>query len=276
MLFAKGAQRQSFDVQEASLWYELVITSPKGVSRVERYTERAAMLRRQHELLTAWKAQGWRELEPEPNAYGIRAWLEWAVATADPRPRDFALKSLDRVWETCHEPNFGVMRRGAFGEPLHVPQLIDQVELGRTFLYAYQIAGRPQDLARARELATCVARMFEDREKGGFRTQAQPKKDGTIKKAARVPQENARTALFLIELGHATRDATCFEAVGRIWAAFAEDFEKKLAKDGLDAADWALALHAVVAPERPTAPEWQAIAIDEPAPRPKSFRIKVR
>jgi hypothetical protein len=66
MLFAKGAQRQRFDVQEASLWYELVITSPKGVSRIERYTERAAMLRRQHELLTAWKAQGWRELEPEP------------------------------------------------------------------------------------------------------------------------------------------------------------------------------------------------------------------
>jgi hypothetical protein len=66
MLFAKGNQRQSCDVHEASLWYELTITGPNGVARVERYTERAAMLRRQHELLTAWKAQGWRELEPEP------------------------------------------------------------------------------------------------------------------------------------------------------------------------------------------------------------------
>ena len=28
--------------------------------------ERAGMLRRQHELLTAWKAQGWKELDPEP------------------------------------------------------------------------------------------------------------------------------------------------------------------------------------------------------------------
>jgi hypothetical protein len=49
-LFAKGTKRM--------------------VTRVERYTERAGMLRRQHELLCAWKAQGWRELEEEPA--GIR------------------------------------------------------------------------------------------------------------------------------------------------------------------------------------------------------------
>ena len=68
MIFAKGAQRQSCEIHEASLWYELVITAPNGVTRVERYTERAGMLRRQHELLTAWKAQGWKEVEPEPAA----------------------------------------------------------------------------------------------------------------------------------------------------------------------------------------------------------------
>ena len=72
MLFAKGDQRQSCDVHEASLWYELIITGPNGKPRVERYTERAALLRRQHELLTAWKAQGWRELEPEPEPAAVR------------------------------------------------------------------------------------------------------------------------------------------------------------------------------------------------------------
>ena len=72
MVFAKGKQRQSCDVHEQSLWYELVITAPNGVSRVERYTERAAVLRRQHELLTAWKAQGWRELEAEPAVARMR------------------------------------------------------------------------------------------------------------------------------------------------------------------------------------------------------------
>lgn len=72
MLFAKGNQRQSCEVREASLWYELVITQPDGKARVEHYTERAALLRRQHELLTAWKAQGWRELEPEAAAVPSR------------------------------------------------------------------------------------------------------------------------------------------------------------------------------------------------------------
>ena len=72
MVFAKGAKRQSCDVQETSLWYELIICGPNGVSRVERYTERAAMLRRQHELMAAWKAQGWREIEAEPVAVRTR------------------------------------------------------------------------------------------------------------------------------------------------------------------------------------------------------------
>jgi hypothetical protein len=67
-VFAKGGKRISCEAREAMLWYELVVTEPDGVARVERYTERAGMLRRQHELLCAWKAQGWRELEEEPAA----------------------------------------------------------------------------------------------------------------------------------------------------------------------------------------------------------------
>ena len=56
----------SCEAREAMLWYELIVTMPDGTSRVERYTERAGMLRRQHELFCAWKAQGWSELEAEP------------------------------------------------------------------------------------------------------------------------------------------------------------------------------------------------------------------
>ena len=65
-IFAKDGQQMACESREAMLWYELVITSPDGVSRVERYTERVQMVRRQHELLCAWRAQGWQELEPEP------------------------------------------------------------------------------------------------------------------------------------------------------------------------------------------------------------------
>ena len=65
-VFSKGKSRMSLEMREQMLWYELIVTEPDGKSRLERYTERAALLRRQHELLCAWKAQGWQELEPEP------------------------------------------------------------------------------------------------------------------------------------------------------------------------------------------------------------------
>ena len=59
-------------MQESSLWYELIVTGPNGVPRVERYTERAAITRREQELSTAWKSKGWRELEAEPAAIRTR------------------------------------------------------------------------------------------------------------------------------------------------------------------------------------------------------------
>jgi hypothetical protein len=68
LLFAKGTKRMSCEAREAMLWYELIVTEHDGIVRVERYTERAGMLRRQHELLCAWKAQGWKELEEVPAA----------------------------------------------------------------------------------------------------------------------------------------------------------------------------------------------------------------
>ena len=71
-VFTKGSKRMSCEPREAMLWYELVVTGPDGVARVERYTERAGMLRRQHELLCAWKAQGWLEMEPVPEPAVVR------------------------------------------------------------------------------------------------------------------------------------------------------------------------------------------------------------
>jgi hypothetical protein len=64
--YEKGDERMSCEAREAMLWYELIVTMPDSTVRVERYTERAGMLRRQHELLCAWKAQGWREVESTP------------------------------------------------------------------------------------------------------------------------------------------------------------------------------------------------------------------
>jgi hypothetical protein len=67
-IFAQGKQRISCEAREAMVWCELIVTEADGIMHIERYAERAAMLRRQHELFCAWKARGWRELELQPAA----------------------------------------------------------------------------------------------------------------------------------------------------------------------------------------------------------------
>lgn len=214
---------------------------------------------------------GDRTLVPAANGFAIRAWLRWAAANRDPRFRDFALKSIDRVWETDFDPIGVLLQRGDFGEVTKSPQLADQVEMGRALVLASQLCGRPQDLARARALALVMVAKFEDRQRGGFMTEATPKKDGTIRRAAREAGENGRAALFLRELSAVTGEPAWGDAASRTVAAFDQEHEKS----GLEAADWAMAVNAALAPERPARPDWPTVASMEPPATPSVIRFKL-
>ncbi len=196
---------------------------------------------------------GDRTLVPAANGIAIHAWLTWAAATGDARARGFALRSIERVWEICHDAGGVLLRHGDFGEVTMPPQLVDQVEMGRALVLAWHLGGRGRDLERARSLGRVLLEKFEDRSRGGLMTQARPKKDGSIRSAARVAEENARAALFLAELAVATKDGTFRDAARRTWMSFERDQEKA----GLAAADWALALRTVLAPEIPARPTWR-------------------
>lgn len=65
LIVAKGDARLYCEARNGNRCCELVIMHADGATRVEQYPDRAAMLRRQHELVRAWKAQGWHELEAE-------------------------------------------------------------------------------------------------------------------------------------------------------------------------------------------------------------------
>ena len=192
------------------------------------------------------------DLVPQANGHGIHAWLAWAAATRNLAKRDFAAKSLDRVWETCWVPEVGLVRRGTFGEATLEPLLADQVEMGRAFVLAARLIGRSRDAARARALGEVVLARFSDPEKGGFRTRCATTRSGKLKSAARVAPENARAALFLCELQALGGDERYRVAARRAWRSFERSFEKS----GLGAADWALAVRAAFAPELPVAPRW--------------------
>jgi hypothetical protein len=65
--FRRGQDRLSCETRlnPVGSGYELVVTTG-DVSRVEPYSELAALLAREHELLQAWRAIGWREAAAAP------------------------------------------------------------------------------------------------------------------------------------------------------------------------------------------------------------------
>lgn len=65
--FRRGDHSRSCEtrLREDGPGYELVVTTD-GESHVESFAELPALLAREHELLQAWRAQGWREAGPPP------------------------------------------------------------------------------------------------------------------------------------------------------------------------------------------------------------------
>jgi hypothetical protein len=218
---------------------------------------------------------GDRDLVPESNGLAIHAWLRWAAATTDPRVRDFALKSIDRVWESCWNAELGLLRRDAFGETRSAPLLVDQIEMGRACVLGAHFGGREADLARAKTIGDLLIARFQDPEKGTFASQANTTRQLKLKRSGRELGENAGAARFLAELAAVAGEARYREAGLRAVAPFQKDLDRA----GVSAADWALALRAIRTPDLPPRPVWRQAAPEKnpptrriwstPRPRPK-------
>lgn len=61
-VFVRGSQRKTCETRLSAdgTGYELVVAED-GVERVDRYASMDRLLAREHELLQAWRAQGWIE-----------------------------------------------------------------------------------------------------------------------------------------------------------------------------------------------------------------------
>jgi len=217
---------------------------------------------------------GDRELVGDANGIAIHAWLDWAVVKNNRGIRDFALKSLDTVWERC-QTDGPLIRHGQFGELMKNAMLEDQVEMGRAFVFAHRLAGRARDRARAIALGDLVLARYEinDNKKGrgGFYSHIAINEKGVVKGDGRDADENARAVLFLADLSHLTGDAKYADAARRAVAAFAPKFDKL----ELDAADWALAVRALTVDDTPQPPAWMAAtSAPKPAERPRSKRYR--
>jgi len=212
---------------------------------------------------------GDRDLVAAANGPAIHATLRYAAATGETRWRDFAWRSIDRMWATGWNAEFGFMRRSTFGDLLSVPRLDDQVEMGRALVLAAHVAGRAADLDRARAIGELLIARFEDRRQGGMRVQVALAKDGRVKNAARDPEPNARAARFLGELASITGDVKFRDAARRLVDAFVPG----RSRPAVDDADWVLAMRGLERAELPARPEWKSAPAEKPKPaEPRSWK----
>ena len=205
-------------------------------------------------------------LVPSVNALAIAAWFRWAAATGDPRPRDFATRSLADVTGERLDPRIGVLQWSTFGEVESVPRLADQIETARALLVAWRVTGRARDLEMARMLADSVVARYEEPGKG-LRAAWSPTGKGARRPGIRA-DENARAARLFAELSVVAPSPALAEASERIVRAFAKD----IGKDGLDDAHWALAMRSLREPWLPEAPKAWGVGGAVPVRRPATRR----
>ena len=61
-VFTRGSQRKTCETRLSpdGAGYELVVAE-NGIEHIDRYASMERLLAREHELLQAWRAQGWTE-----------------------------------------------------------------------------------------------------------------------------------------------------------------------------------------------------------------------
>jgi uncharacterized protein len=100
------------------------------------------------------------------NGMMISAWLEAASALGRPDCREFALKTLDRLWTEGWESETGFSHY--LGSPRSPGLLDDHVYPGLALLDAFEITLEGRYFDAARSVAARLLSHFHDRENGGF------------------------------------------------------------------------------------------------------------
>ncbi len=183
------------------------------------------------------------------NGMAVCGLLAAHQATGDDRYAQAALRAVERFLREGFDPSRG------FPHALHDPQgprtLDDQVQMGHALTLAYQLAGYPEHLRAARELADLLDREYHDPAEGGFfdvpRSQARgPALEVPYKpiQDAPTPSGNGVAALFLQDLATLTGEVRWAERAQEVVRTFAHTARAH----GYFAATYFLALSRLLQP----------------------------
>ena len=178
------------------------------------------------------------------NAMAISAYLDASWTRGRPDLRVRALKALDFLWERLHTDADG-MHRFLSPDGPRVPGLLnDQARTALACLDAHEVAGRPQDLERARQLAAFMTERLASETGGFYDTPQQHETLGRLATRQKPVKENVAAALVFLRLARLTHD-DAYESIAR---RTLEQYATIVDAQGYFAADYAKAVDLLLNP----------------------------
>ncbi len=184
-----------------------------------------------------------RTLYTDWNAMMASSYLLVASVLDDAQPQQFALRTLDRLWQISRSPDGGMYHY--YDGEAHVTGLLtDQVHMGMALVDAYQTSGESRCLAQAEELAAYCAGALADPSGGFFDSAEQPDAQGHLKNRFAPLPGNAVAARWLLRLYWLTEKESYRSMAHGALARFSGVYERL----SYFAAPYALAIDEAVHP----------------------------
>lgn len=162
------------------------------------------------------------------NGWIIRAYLDAYRAFGDAQAKAFALRTLERLWQTGFDPERGMCHSIVDGKPVAPGLLDDQAEMILALVDAFQLTQKSTYLEHAGQLMDLTLRRFGDAVRGGFFDVPEGHETlGTLtvrKKPFQdyaAPPGNGLAAIALDQLAALTGKASYREAAGQTLELFA-------------------------------------------------------
>ncbi len=178
------------------------------------------------------------------NAMAISAYLEASWTLEEPRLQERALRALDFLWDNLRMDGPGMYRFLGPEGPRVAGLLGDQAYTATALIDAYEAAGRPRDLDRARLLAAFMVDHLGDERGSFFDTPRGHESLGRLSSRQKPVKENAVAAEVFRRLARLTHDASYEEIAHRALLPFAGVIEAQ----GYFAAGYAVAVDRLLNP----------------------------
>jgi uncharacterized protein YyaL (SSP411 family) len=163
------------------------------------------------------------------NAMMASAYLEAFKAFGLEEAKNFALKTLDFLWEQAYEKDQGMFHIYFEGKPRIHGIFDDQIQMAKANLDAYEVTGDVKYRTRAVALTEfCIQKFWDDKDGGFFDTIPQSDREGLLSAVHKsfedspAPSSNAVAAMVLNRLYYVTGRKQYREKAEKTLEAFAQ------------------------------------------------------